>query len=285
MLISEDGFAHASPGFSRAMLNQSMSDDDDSTRCTTVRPVVLCAPSVVINGRADKVSNPDYEIIWSTGERGPSITVSNSGTYSVEYRYKPGNRAENGDFEKGNTLFTSAYTFRADNGNLATNGYDSELWSEKTYAVVSNPRLVHANFPNGMGDHTSGSGRMMVINGSTDQNVNIWAQKIEVLPNTCYVFSIYASSLTPIAPANLIFSINDSQFGVIKLTSTVNKWTEFKRIWYSGNYTEARIAIVNQTTELNGNDFALDDITFVPYEKEVINVDLKPKDPIIQPNY
>lgn len=253
-------------------------------QCTKVHDIIQCAPSVRLDA-APQYVNSDYEILWSTGETGDHIIVNNKGQYWVEYRYKPGNQAKNGSFESGNTQFSSAYTYKADNGLYPTDGNNSELWAEKTYTVVKDPRLVHANFPSSIKDHTTGNGNMMVINGSTDQNVKIWYQTITVKPNTCYLFSIYATSVTETAPANLIFSIGGNQFGTIQLSTTVNRWDEFTRMWYSGSSTSVEIAIVNKTTESSGNDFALDDITFMPYEREVFNVDLNPPKPAINPNY
>lgn len=262
--------------------------------CATVRSKIVCAPSALLEANPN-YSLSEYEIIWEYLENGiakeiarnvTSVEVNKKGQYTVEYRYRPGNQAKNGNFEKGNNgEFTSAYTYKADDGKLATTSTNSELWGEKTYTIVNNPALVHTNFPNNIRDHTSGSSLMMLINGSTDLNVNIWQQQITVKPNTCYVFTTFATSVTPTAPANLIFSINNVQFGVIQLTSTVNRWDEFNRTWYSGNNTTATIAIVNRTTEHSGNDFALDDISFMPYEKEIINVDLQPDKPDIGTNY
>lgn len=263
-------------------------DDDmptDSSLCTVVRPVVVCAPSVVLKAKESIISNSDYEIVWSTGERGASITVDNSGSYWVEYRYKRGNTVSNGNFEdKNNRQFTSQYEYKADNGIAATESGNSELWGSGTYSLTTSPRMVHINFTD-MRDHTSGKGNMMVLNGSDKLGTKIWYRTITVMPNTCYVFSIYASSVHPENPAQLTFSINNNLFGAINLTKETNKWVEFTRIWYSGSSTKADIAIVNLNTAGSGNDFALDDITFLPFEREVINVDLKPKNPVITANY
>src|SRR5690606_7571638 len=56
-------------------------------------------------------------------------------------------------------------------------------------------------------------------------------------------------------------------------------WQEFFTTWNSGSATSATISIVNQNTEVAGNDFALDDIQFSPtcvYTDSIV-VSLPPK--------
>ena len=171
----------------------------------------------------------------------------------------------NGDFESGSTGFSSQYT--AICTSLATWFPDNPVINEKNYCVCDST----GNFTGFAGwqnckDHTPGSGKkMMVINGSTDANVSIWCEHISgIKPGTNYKFSTYITSIITNNPAKLQFSINGNLLGsAFNATSNTCDWNQFYEIWNSGTATSADICIVNQNTISNGNDFALDDISFI----------------------
>ncbi len=162
------------------------------------------------------------------------------------------NFVDNGDFSLGNTGFTSDYR--------DTNGAGS-LYPEGFYSIVTNPNSVHPNFAS-FGDHTTGTGNMMVINGAGSP-VNIWCQTIAVTPNTQYDFSAWGASCTTGNPAQLQFEINGVLVGTsLQLPAVNGQWVEFHVVWNSGANTSITICIHDQQTALSGNDFAIDDITF-----------------------
>ncbi len=164
------------------------------------------------------------------------------------------NLVVNGDFEAGNVNFTSDYTY-CNSANC--------LQPEAMYAVGSNPTFYHSAFVGA--DHTTGLGNLMVVNGAGTPNTNVWCQTITVTPNTQYLFSTWVSSMVANSPAILQFSINGVQLGTaFTAPGFINFWQEFNDSWYSGVTTSAAICIVNQNTNLGGNDFGLDDITFTP---------------------
>lgn len=172
----------------------------------------------------------------------------------------------NGDFEAGNTGFTSDYTY-------ISTPYDgtptSGLWPEKTYTVDINPQVYHTNFWGT--DHTTanGTGNFMMVNGYGSVPV-IWSETVTVLPNTVYYFSAYATSLNSVAPlANLSFRVNGTAIGTptgnLPSKSPDNNpgtWIRFYGTWNSGTNTTATIDIVDLEPALGGNDFGLDDISF-----------------------
>src|SRR5262249_9477766 len=88
----------------------------------------------------------------------------------------------NGDFEAGNTGFTSDYTYSP--GDISPEG---------TYNIVRNP---HDSHPGGasFGDHTSGTGLMLAANGASNTNLVVWRQSVAVVPNTTYEFSGWGAS-------------------------------------------------------------------------------------------
>jgi hypothetical protein len=171
------------------------------------------------------------------------------------------NLIPNGDFESGYTDFTSAYT------NVNTTG-STALWAEATFAVGLSPSLYHALWTPSFGDHTTGSGQMMILNGSTIPNVEVWASPahpagtpINVLPNTQYYFSAWLASSYPASPATLAFSINGSQIGSdFQITSNVGEWQQFYVLWNSGVSTTVDLSLIDRNPAYGGNDFVIDDI-------------------------
>jgi len=221
----------------------------------------LCAPPspAELNGSIDG----DYlNFTWSptTGMSGantlnPTVTVTGNATYVLTGRAVDLNLnlITNGDFESGNTGFTSDYTYMP--GNLVPEG---------VYDVLANPQDDHPGFAP-CPDHTSGSGNMMVVNGSGTPNQNVWCQTVNVQPNTQYAFSAWVTTVVAASPALLQFSINGNTIGPIFNAPNSNcNWVNFYQIWNSGGNSTATICIVNQNTVLGGNDFALDDIVFSP---------------------
>ncbi len=203
--------------------------------------------------------------LWDNFTTGSTRLVSSFGTYYCRVTKNGTNVVVNGNFSTGNTGFTSSYQL----------GPTGSTWGivgdPGTYAVTTNPSLVHSNFAS-FTNHTPGGGGMMVVNGSSAANVNVWCQNISVTPNTDYNFSTWVTSCESGQPtsqlANLEFFINGSSIGpTITPTATAGVWTQFslqQTPWNSGINTNANICIVNQNTAAAGNDFALDDIFFQP---------------------
>lgn len=182
----------------------------------------------------------------------------------------------NGDFESGNTGFSSSYSFRS---NPSPGGAGNLQGGQ--YTINTSPANVHQCFAN-CKDKTSGSGKMMIVNGAATANVVVWTATITVQQNTDYAFSAWLQNITCGVGYNAIlqFSINSNLIGQpFKSDSSLCTWKQFYQIWNSGSNTSATISIVNQNTDPNGNDFALDDISFKQFCKDkdtvtiTINVD------------
>jgi len=184
----------------------------------------------------------------------PTFAVAVPTTYTVTgYTELGANLITNGDFSSGNTGFSSAYT----NCNSA-----QCLYPEGMYAIGQNPNYFHNGFT-ACQDHTSGSGNMMVINGSSVSNTKIWCQNVTVEAGRNYAFSAWVTPVNPVSPPILQFSINDINLGTPDYSpSTSCNWHRFFETWNSGITTSANICVVNQNTAYNGNDFAIDDIVF-----------------------
>jgi len=182
----------------------------------------------------------------------PVVSPQVSTMYVVQSNIATGNLILNGSFELGVMGFSSEYV----NNQIS-------IVAEGTYAVVNDAHTVHPNFWCNH-DHTSGSGKMMAVNGSGVPNVKVWYLTLtNVEPGTRYEFSTWITSLHETNPALLQFSINGQLMGQpFQAYPYTCDWYQFFHIWDSDTNDQATISIVNQNTILSGNDFALDDISF-----------------------
>ena len=157
----------------------------------------------------------------------------------------------NGDFSAGNTGFTSSYSYSPGN-----------LWAEGAYDVLANPHADHSSFST-FGDHTTGSGKMMVVNGSPTANAVIWSEGgLSVAQNSVYTFSFWLASVYPTSPARLVARINGAaQELEAKAGYTTGQWVNFSYTWNSGAATSVSVDLVNDNLAASGNDFALDDLS------------------------
>lgn len=185
----------------------------------------------------------------------PTVNVTQTTNYvlTVKAVNTEINLINNGDFESGNSNFSSNYTYSPGN-----------LWPEGVYDVLADPSTAHSNFA-ACNDHTSGGGQMMAVNGNAAPNQNVWCQTVSIQPNTEYAFTAWGTSLVGAAPAILQFSVNGTNLGTpFALSPALCTWQKFYAIWNSGANVSANICVVNQNTAVSGNDFALDDISFSP---------------------
>jgi len=190
-------------------------------------------------------------------------------TYYVHAQVVGQNIVTNGDFSQGNTGFTSAYVYSPNNT------------TEGQYMVSPFPRNWNPNVQ-ACNDHTTGTGNMMMVNGSPVADVNVWKQTITVTPNTDYAFSTWIQAVHIQNPARLQFSINDQQLGALISADPVPcTWKQFYTIWNSGSATTATISIINKNTIIAGNDFALDDISFAPVTLQKDSIIISRERPVV----
>ena len=214
---------------------------------------VVCQNSFTINGPAGYTT-----YLWSNGATTQNITVNTSGSYSLTATMLSGDLVVNGNFSAGNSGFFTAY------GGPMGGAFGPLSW-EGTYMVSTDPQLTHFHFLS-FGDHTTGTGNMMVVNGSGNPNTIVWQQTINVVPATNYNFSTWVSSTLNLPTwevAQLQFSINGSLIGpAFSAPANGGIWENFFVNWNSGANTTATIRIINQNTSTSGNDFAIDDVFF-----------------------
>jgi len=164
------------------------------------------------------------------------------------------NLVTNGDFEAGNTSFSSDYTFTA-------NGLPA-----KTYTVTDNPNDFNASFVS-VGDHTTGSGLMFVGNGGPDSGDIVWqSQAIAIEAAQDYFFEAFLMNVFPSAPPILTFTVSldggaEMVLGAPTIPAGFGVWNGLSTVFNSGEASQATLYLRNAQTESFGNDFALDDIS------------------------
>ena len=160
----------------------------------------------------------------------------------------------NGDFELGDTGFTSNYIDKT--YDPATNRLDGD----SRYMVGHTPKEGHPAWP-AYGDHTSGSGLMFMANGALDGRVT-WRQgNITVVPGTQYIFTYFLSSWNTTSPAIIETRINDQSIGTEDGPTSLPSWIHVSHTWNSGSSTVATIELRDLRMASGGNDFMIDDIS------------------------
>jgi gliding motility-associated-like protein len=165
------------------------------------------------------------------------------------------NLVVNGNFEQGNTGFTTPLTYVASPTELPGN----------SYTITNNASAIHWAFSGY--DHTSGSGKFLAINGP-DNPTNVWVQTINVTPNKYYRISAWFNNIVKagVAPggiANVEFRIDGVKISNnLQVEQFPDVWLQMDTLWFSGSSTSVVFSIYNNANQLQGNDFAIDDIEF-----------------------
>jgi len=181
----------------------------------------------------------------------PYIILTDTSQYVVvQGSSQVSQMATNGNFSSGNSGFLTNYTYNA-----------TSIWNEGTYAVGPNPNAVHPNFGT-WGDHTTGTGNYMLVNGATSGNKILWRQSRSFPPGAQVNVSWW--TLTFVTPAgSLQLKLFGANVGNSASTpATTGVWQKTSRSFTvpaSGNVT---LNLITLSSALAGNDFGLDDISF-----------------------
>lgn len=176
----------------------------------------------------------------------------------------PINLVPNGDFEAGNSQFTSDYAFMPTANTV-----------EGEYTVRSDPFPWNTSFVS-VGDHTSGTGQMMVANGSAIPGAVVWqSQAIAVTAATNYFFEAFVNNVCcdgftfgPGSESILEFSISQDGGTPISLgtittdLALAGTWEGLSTQYLVGTAGSVVLSLINQNTNVGGNDFAIDDVFF-----------------------
>jgi len=163
----------------------------------------------------------------------------------------------NGDFEKGNTGFTTGYTL----GDVSNPG---------GYSIGPTPATAPGAFADwcSCGDHTTGTGKMMIVDGATTPEVKVWEETVQVTPSTEYSFSYWGAEADHDSSSlpHLLVKINGRVIGASDIPQyspdNGGKWENHTFRWNSGTSHTADLVLIDQNTDSGWNDFVLDDISF-----------------------
>ena len=146
------------------------------------------------------------------------------------------------------------------------------------YAITTNPQLLNSNFISG-GDHTTGTGRMLVVDGNTVPNSRLWSSTSTggaltgFTAGSVYTFSYWIKSVSnevtnTATQANInVFFVNASNINPSSLNSYAPLPSQgWMRVSYTFTATanNALIELRNNNLSVLGNDFALDDFAITP---------------------
>jgi gliding motility-associated-like protein len=244
---------------------------------TSMQPLstTICAGNTIT-----LVANNMVGYTWSATPVDPSLTVPNSAsiavTPTVNTVYKVtatgptgalSNLVYNGNFENDVAGFSSDYKY------LATN----PAFEKRTYGVIANPNTWGSVYDSAQ-DHTNpGTGKFFITDGSTSTPTidKVWGQNIAVKSGVTYDFNYFLRTITstdPSHPAKMQLKINGVIINNTAASTTdaapaitAGGWIAYKHIWTAGvGVTIAVIELYDTEISGSGNDFGLDDITFIP---------------------
>ena len=163
----------------------------------------------------------------------------------------------NGSFESGNIGFGSSYSFVAAPARISTEG---------EYTVGTDPSTVSI-YPDwvSFGDHTTGHGQMLLVNGAPDPGSVVWAETVTVQPGASYALTFWAATINRASASlsTLQAYVNGAPVGSVLTTSpTAGMWSEYTAVWPSGASTTASVTLVDTNVAASYNDFAVDDVAF-----------------------
>ncbi|MFO0839727.1 MAG: hypothetical protein U1D55_14525 [Phycisphaerae bacterium] len=170
----------------------------------------------------------------------------------------------NSDFEQGPGFFASTLT------------YSPGLGGSGKYDLRPDPEGWNSQFA-ACRDHSFvGNRRMMVIDGYGGANNLFWQEQFDVQPHTRYGIRLWTVTLTALAPPNtpalvvrvfhlLPTPVTHQDFPVAPLNPAADcVWRSIQFVWNSDTATRAQLTLINTVGAVIGNDFAMDDVEFIP---------------------
>jgi len=235
------------------------------------------------NGTAAQFSNPSGIAVDSTGaiwvadtdnarirkvtSASPftvsTVVDSSGGLAGFTGGGEGGNLIRNGNFQSGNTNFTSAYGYIAPAARA--------LYKEGLYSVVAQASQVHDAFSTSFDKTlTNSSGRFFVANAAPDTTKTVWqSMPIGVSQaNSPYRFEAYITKVHGDNPPSLVFEIgNGTTWQSLGTTasliySSVGAWVF---TFADGRFSQPGVFYVrlqNNNSAAGGNDLGVDDIYF-----------------------
>ncbi len=161
------------------------------------------------------------------------------------------NLLRNGDFEKGNTGFTSDYTGTGPAGP-GTYGVQTAL---------PGLGLAHAGVK-------GGQGQFLMVDGATDASRRVWSQQVELKAGKIYDFGAIALAN---AGVDLQLMVDGKDVGTSFQPREGTDWQPWTLRFLSTTTGTVTLAIRDRGTSTSSNDFALDNLTLRRVEGLEVN--------------
>ena len=149
----------------------------------------------------------------------PMVTQKSPGIYKFKLTAEgltSTNLVTNGDFENGNSGFSSEYN----------SGIPGSPFGPDWYGVGTNPQAYNSGFTN-CGDNTSGGGNMLIVDGSTTPGKKVWCQTVPVTVGKTYQLEFYSMSVFPVAPGVVSIVVNGTNIGTTTVSGMCD-WVKFE---------------------------------------------------------
>jgi hypothetical protein len=161
----------------------------------------------------------------------------------------------NGNFSAGATGFGTTYDQTDANGYLF---------------ITTNPDSLGCGgcFPS-MGDHTTGTGNMLFVDGAavgdgaTPASHPYYTVTLGVAPGADYTFSYFAVNLGNGGPNPVLASYLNGILLGPATTPTYAQWTPYSFMFNSGALSSVTLSLSDLTQTHSYNDFAIDDVSLL----------------------
>lgn len=159
------------------------------------------------------------------------------------------NLLTNGGFEAGNFGFSSDYTYSP-----------TDYTPAAIYSVDTNPNTHHGSWSS-FGDHTTGTGNMLIVNGSTSSaNDRAWYQEVSLTAGMEYTFSGWGRSQFS-SSESLFVTLDNVEIATNDFVVQKDAWTFYTFDFTATSTGLATIAIEDRSSSFSGNDYSLDDLS------------------------
>ena len=204
-------------------------------------------------------------------------------SYTAFSKFSNVNLILNGDFELGNQGFQSDYNFT------------NSTFKNSSYTVNSNPADYLSAYVN-QKDKTSGSGKMLIVDGNTDSTKIAYKTIIPVNKNEKYEASFWVSNIhkefakqTPDTSQQKIPIIQVFIDGILQTTYFLpldTVWHQISVTWIANKYDNIKFEVNTRSTSVKGNDFAIDEVKFSSTYTKTATISLQPcnYEPIVSPD-
>lgn len=185
------------------------------------------------------------------------------------------NMVVNGNFEAGNTGFTTSYLYI--DYDLVTdplygtppgtpaNASGQGMYDDGRYTITNvQPKVWHDLWRNNV--DLTGHGWYMLFNGSTAGNSNVWSQNVTGLQAGQQYelsFDIFTAFAMDNERADLDINVGGVNVGSVIAPSGSSQW-ETLALTFTFNGSSDLVSILNVETAFSGNDFGIDNVAMNP---------------------